>query len=258
MWALFKRSTFFLVGAAVMLFAACTTQPGEIPGTGADETPAAPDIPPAAVLTAQQWAAEQLNVPAEQIQILEMEQAVWLDSCLGLGGPAESCLQVETPGWRAIFEVNGIQYEVRTNETAGEVRMVPQDGTPGVAIGLEDTHWSLVSFGAPGAETPLVEGSSITLLLADGQAGGFGGCNSYGTTYQVAGNELTFGQITSTLVACEDDQVTQQEQEYFRALESANSYELEGNHLRITYDGGEGLLVFETPVTTGEDGTPAP
>jgi heat shock protein HslJ len=258
MWAIFKRLNFLLVGAAAMLFAACTSQPGEIPGTGADGTLSAPDIPPAAVLTAQQWAAEQLNVPAEQIQIMEMEQAVWLDSCLGLGGPAESCLQVETPGWRAIFEVNGIAYEVRTNETGGEVRMVPQDGTPGAAIGLEDTHWSLVSFGAPGAERPLVEGSSITLLLADGQAGGFGGCNSYGTTYLAEGNELTFGQITSTLVACEDDRVTQQEQAYFRALESASSYELEDFHLRITYDGGEGLLVFETPVTTGEDGTPAP
>ena len=116
---------------------------------------------------------------------------------------------------------------------------------------LEGNHWSLVSFGEPGAERTLVEGSTITLLLDDGQAGGMGGCNSYGTTYEIENGTISFGEVTSTLKACADEQVTEQEQRYFDALQTSGQYELEGNHLRIFYDDGNGLLVFETPLSAG-------
>jgi hypothetical protein len=95
-----------------------------------------------------------------------------------LGRLNESCLQAITPGWRAVFEINGQRYEVRTDETGSTIRLASPEGALGEGITLENTHWSLVSFGPPGAETPLVEGSTITLLLADGQAGGLGGCKS--------------------------------------------------------------------------------
>jgi heat shock protein HslJ len=88
----------------------------------------------------------------------------------------------------------------------------------------------------------------ITLILVGGQAGGFGGCNAYSATYQAEGESLSFGEVTSTLRACADEQMTQQEQQYFEALQTASSYVLEGNQLRITYDGG--LLTFETPIPT--------
>lgn len=247
-----KRMTHLCVGLSVLFLAACAPQGSGVPVTGQTppaQTPvASPGLPPEAVLAAQQWLAAQLSVAVEQVQIIEVEQAEWTDSCLGLGGPNESCLQVITPGWRVVFEIDGQPYEVRTDETGSIIRLAAPEGIPGVGAGLENTPWSLVSFGAPGAETPLIEGSMITLLLADGQAGGFGGCNSYGGTYQVEGNNISFGGITSTLVACATESVTEQEQRYIQALQSANSYELEGNQLRITYDDGEGLLVFETPL----------
>jgi hypothetical protein len=80
-------------------------------------------LPPQVVLDAQQWLAQQLNVAIEQVQIVEVEQAEWTDSCLGLGGPNESCLQAITPGWRAVFEINGQRYEVRTDETGSAIRL---------------------------------------------------------------------------------------------------------------------------------------
>ena len=52
-------------------------------------------------------------------------------------------------------------------------------------------------------------------------------------------------------MACADERVTEQEQRYFQALESAGRYELDGNQLRIWYDNGAGLLVFETLLPTG-------
>jgi heat shock protein HslJ len=249
-----RRITYLLLGTTLLFLGACTTQPEELPETGPEGTPgvAAPELPPEAVLAAQQWLVTELNVPVEQVEILEMESEVWPDSCLGSGQPHESCLRADTPGWRAIFDVHGMAYEVRTDLTGSDVRLVPPVGTPDAGNGLENTHWSLVSFGDPEAQRPLVERSDITLLLADGEAGGFGGCNSYGATYQVNGNELTFGEVTQTLRACVDERMNEQEERYFEALQTASHYELEGDNLMITFENGEGLLVFERAVSLDE------
>jgi hypothetical protein len=80
---------------------------------------------PAAVLEAQSWLAGQLNVSVDEIEIVSSEQVEWTDSCFGLGGAAESCAVVITPGWRANFEVSGQQYEVRFGET-GTIARSPQ------------------------------------------------------------------------------------------------------------------------------------
>jgi len=232
----------------VLFLTGCAPQGNGVPVTGqtpSSGTPAATlDLPPQVVLDAQQWLATQLNMAVEQLQIVEMEQAEWTDSCLGLGRLNESCAQVITPGWRVVFEINGQPYEVRTDETGSTIRLASPGGFPSGQVFLENTHWSLVSFGPAGAENPLMAGSMITLILADGQAGGFGGCNAYSATYQVEGESISFDEITSTLRACADEQMTEQEQQYFAALQTTSSYMLEGNQLRITY--GDGVLVFET------------
>lgn len=69
---------------------------------------------------------------------------------------------------------------------------------------LAGTQWSLVSMGVPGAESPAVAGTMITLAFETaGQAGGSGGCNWYGGEYRVEGNTLSFGEIARTLMGCE-------------------------------------------------------
>jgi heat shock protein HslJ/photosystem II stability/assembly factor-like uncharacterized protein len=116
----------------------------------------------------------------------------------------------------------------------------------------------LESFGPQGGETPGIEGSTITLEFdASGQAGGSGGCNSYGGEYTVEGNTLTFGLINSTLRACLDEAVTQQEAQYLAALQSAESFELTADTLTIFYEGGEGVLNFTaaSPPTAGDGWT---
>jgi heat shock protein HslJ len=110
---------------------------------------------------------------------------------------------------------------------------------------LANSQWKLVSFGESGSETPVVEGSSITLEFeAEGQAGGSGGCNSYGAKYEMQGNTLTFQEITSTLMACTDEQVMEQEQQYFEALKNAASFEITDDTLTIWYNDGQGRLNF--------------
>jgi len=87
--------------------------------------PAAGDDLPLPVPLARQALARELGVAPENIEILSFEQQEWRDSCLGLGGPAESCLAVITPGWRVMLGVEGQAYEVRTDETGQSVRIAP-------------------------------------------------------------------------------------------------------------------------------------
>jgi heat shock protein HslJ len=242
-----KKVPFFVVLGLIILVAACTPQGPGVPVTGETDTPQSPGatpLPPQAVLDAQQWLAQQLSVAVEQVQLVEIDQEEWPDSCLGLGRPEESCAAVITPGWRVVVEVNGQTYEIRTDETASVIRLASPEQSPVPESGMENTHWTLVSFGPRGAEEPLVEGSAITMMLAGGQAGGSGGCNSYGGMYQVEGDRISFEEITSTLRACEDMRITEQEQRFFQALETASQYEVTGDELRITYDNGNGLLIF--------------
>jgi putative lipoprotein len=129
----------------------------------------------------------------------------------------------------------------------GAVNTPPPPITPtGRADSLANTSWRLVSFGPAGSEAAVLAGTTITLTFeADGRAGGSGGCNEYGSTVHVEGETLSFGEITSTLRACLDNQATEQESRYLAALKSARTFEVAGDQLTIWYDNGQGVLSFE-------------
>jgi heat shock protein HslJ len=113
------------------------------------------------------------------------------------------------------------------------------------ASSLPGTKWKLKSYGHPDAPTPVIEGSTVTLIFEEaGQVGGSGGCHGYGGRYQVEKSAIRFKEIMSTLMACADERVTQQEGVYLRALESAISFELSPDTLTISYDEGRSLLCF--------------
>ncbi len=135
---------------------------------------------------------------------------------------------------------------------ANSTPAVSPRGLPGTRDGLTNTQWALRSFGAAGGESPVVEGTAITLKFdADGRAGGSGGCNFYASDYEVRDDRLTFRQIISTKKACVEQGVLQQEQRYFRALESAGRFELTDGQLTIFYDDGWGELNFvKAPAST--------
>jgi putative lipoprotein len=124
--------------------------------------------------------------------------------------------------------------------------------TPPEENSLAGSSWQLVSFGPVGATTPVVRETPITLEFGeDGQAGGHSGCNSYGGTYTVQNDSLEFGEITSTLIACADPSVTEQEQQYLQALDTASRFSIENDTLTIWYENEGSVLNF-----TRSDGTP--
>ena len=95
----------FLSGLTIL--AGCTDQSpapentGEqVPVTSAENAPQGSihNLPvPMGVQAARNALAAHLNVATNAIVILEAHEKDWSDSCLGLGGPAESCLAVITP-----------------------------------------------------------------------------------------------------------------------------------------------------------------
>jgi len=110
---------------------------------------------------------------------------------------------------------------------------------------LADTQWRLASFGAPGGESPILEGTTITLKFgADGRAGGSSGCNSYGGEYREQGESLSFSRIISTKRACLEQGANEQEQRYFAALESASRFKRADTRLTIFHGDGRSALNF--------------
>ena len=127
--------------------------------------------------------------------------------------------------------------------------ILPETGAtpdPEPAPTLAMTSWTLVSYGEPGSEAEVIAGTEVTLEFQDDmQAAGLGGCNSFGAQYEATNGDISFTEIISTLIACEEEGVMEQEAAYFQALENAEEFELIDGDLRIYYDNGQRVLNFE-------------
>jgi len=74
-------------------------------------------------LAAKAFLAQQLGISEEDVIYQSAEAVEWSDSCLGLGGPAESCLLAVTPGYRVTLGAGGQSYTLRTDEIGEQVRL---------------------------------------------------------------------------------------------------------------------------------------
>ncbi len=78
-------------------------------------------VEPAAAVARKDLAAK-LSVDEKSIVILQITDTTWNDGCLGLGGPAESCLQALVPGFRVEMLAKGKSYFYRTDKTGASIR----------------------------------------------------------------------------------------------------------------------------------------
>ncbi len=81
-------------------------------------------VPPAVAAVRAQVAAEK-GMADNQVLIETAFEKEWSDSCLGLGGPAESCLQVITSGWEVVATAKGETRTYRTNADGSVIRTEP-------------------------------------------------------------------------------------------------------------------------------------
>jgi len=94
--------------------------------------------------------------------------------------------------------------------------------------------WQLTSYGPVGSPVPAVEDTEAGLTFnGDGTVAGNSGCNGFGGNYTVEGDQVTFSEIVSTLMACEDPRMTQEEA-VFKVLTDTATYKIDGNTLTLT------------------------
>lgn len=60
--------------------------------------------------------AQRLSIPASHINLAEFMEVEWSDSSLDCPQPGMSYLQVITPGYRILLEVNAQVYEYHSNK----------------------------------------------------------------------------------------------------------------------------------------------
>lgn len=119
--------------------------------------------------------------------------------------------------------------------------LLPSCGSDEPAVPtLEGTTWSLTSI--PSAEIPGDTAPSAT--FQDGAVSGSGGCNNYSGSYQVSGQQLTFGPIATTMMACQPPQMDL-ESAFLAALGEAASYAIEGDELILSDGGGAEVARFQ-------------
>ena len=110
---------------------------------------------------------------------------------------------------------------------------------------IEDIMWILESYGEPGNLQTVLEGTEITALFdsTEGQVRGSAGANSYFGSYQISKNKVSIQQIGQTeMYRLDPEGVMEQEQQYLKALQVAESYEIMDGKLRITC--GAEVLIF--------------
>jgi len=108
--------------------------------------------------------------------------------------------------------------------------------------------WRLTAYGPVDSPTPAVPDADATLAFGeDGTLTGSTGCNQLGADYSVEGDQITFGPIVSTLIACPDLPMAQEDAMHQVLMDTA-TFNVEGDTLTIIKN--DTVLVFEA-VTTG-------
>ena len=115
----------------------------------------------------------------------------------------------------------------------------------GSGASIEDTIWELESYGERGNLQTVIKDTKITIEFknAEGKIAGSGGCNNYFGGYEINKNELiTRAPIGSTMMACPEP-IMDQEQEYFKLLETTETFQIQNGKLNISCSGNK-MLVF--------------
>ena len=94
--------------------------------------------------------------------------------------------------------------------------------------------WKLTSYSRADVLTPAVTDTEAGLTFKDdGTVTGTSGCNGFGGSYTVEDDKITFSEITSTLMACDDPRMAQ-EGAVHQVLTDTATFKIEGNTLTLT------------------------
>jgi heat shock protein HslJ len=107
--------------------------------------------------------------------------------------------------------------------------------------------WKLTSLGPVNSRVPALTGMEAGITFNDdGTMAGDSGCNGFSGRYAVEGNQITFSDLVSTLIACEEP-VMQQEEIMYLVLTDTASFEID--EVTLTLTNGDNLLVFTRTIS---------
>ena len=136
-------------------------------------------------------------------------------------------------------------YPVITRGAMNEVSLVllRTGGKAEESTGPGGTRWRLTALGErPVAAEPEGKEIHINIDSRAGQAGGHSGCNNFTGSVVIDGEQISFGPLAVTSMACAEGM--DQEQAFLQALSVVNRYEMESGALRF-FDGEALLASFE-------------
>lgn len=114
------------------------------------------------------------------------------------------------------------------------------------------THWKLVEADGGGALQEHAAASGVTLVFAEGRAGGRDGCNSYSGPYSVKDDRLHIGPAAVTRMYC-DGVASDVEAEYLAWLQQPLERLIDTADLRLRgTDDGRTLVFVADAITAPE------
>jgi heat shock protein HslJ len=90
-----------------------------------------------------------------------------------------------------------ILFACKPSNKLGDLVGVPKESS------LKDTHWVAVDLEGESLRTD-IKRPYLILKTQDSMVQGFGGCNMISGKYEASGKKLTFGQLISTRMFCEE------------------------------------------------------
>ncbi|MEZ4771022.1 MAG: transporter substrate-binding domain-containing protein [Caldilineales bacterium] len=118
----------------------------------------------------------------------------------------------------------------------------PPTNTPVPPPASIEGSWILQQMNGAG----VIQGINVTANFVGGQLTGFGGCNNYNSSYQVAdGFRLLINPVSSTQIAC-DQTIMDQENAYFAQLPQMTRFQATNEGLTLTDTAGSISMFFST------------
>jgi heat shock protein HslJ len=116
------------------------------------------------------------------------------------------------------------------------------DDEPSGPEALEGVSWILTQFVAEDGSTEIVD-VGVDAEFDGSTISGVSGCNQYNASYEASGNEISFGPIAGTQMACPEREM-ETEARYLQLLESVATFEVEGRAMSMADGGGTPVLQF--------------
>ncbi len=180
---------------------------------------------------------------------IEPEMVTTMMSC------EQQQMDAETAFLGALIDVKNFAFTTDGNLTLTYALDASTDGQlvfKKGAVSLTDTTWVLLSYGDPLNPTLAQQATPVTALFSEGETPGQGNvsgsasCNNYNAGYTVDSDQIKISEPAATRMLCKSGM--EQESAYLAALVAAESFEITGQKLAITYNGGKGVLTFSSAI----------